>query len=244
MKRTVVRGSLIALFVLASSFSWAAKKPDTPKSGGSQVVDSGSFGLFKAGRRLATETFRIEQSSDSSMTTSEFKLEDGSSNQVSELLLSPMGELRKYSWHEQKSSTAQATLTPGDEILMEHVVDGEQKPHDIPFILPPSTSVLDDYFFIHRELLLWKYVGSSCPNLADCKLSKSSVGIINPHQQTSYSVTLEFVGVEKVTIRGAEQQLRRFNLISEDGSWALWINDQMKLVRIVITGEDTEIVRD
>jgi hypothetical protein len=246
MKKNVVQGSLLTLFVLASSFSWASKKQETPSGpvpGRAGMVDSGSFGLFKAGRRVATETFRIEQSADSSMTTSEFKLDDGSSSQASELLLSSMGELRKYSWHEPKAGS-QTTITPGEEILMEHIVDDQQKPHDVPFILPPSTSVLDDYFFIHRELLLWKYIASSCPNLADCKLTKTSIGVINPHQAVSLSVSVEFVGMEKVTIRGAEQQLRRFNLTSEDGSWMLWMNDQFKLVRIVVAGEDTEIVRD
>lgn len=243
MKNTVVQGLLLVLFVLASSFSWASKKPELPK-GGSQTVDAGSFGIFKQGRRLATETFRVEQSPDSSTTTSEIKLEDGTSQQVSELLLSSAGDLRRYSWHEQKPGQAETTVTPGDEVLMEHILDGGQKPHDIPFILPPSTSILDDYSFIHRELLLWKYIGSSCPNLADCKLNKSTIGVINPHQQVSYSVTLEYVGQEKVAIRGAEQQLRRFNLISEDGSWALWLDEQMKLVKIVIAGDDTEVVRD
>ena len=247
MKKAVVYGSFVALFILASSFSWASKKQESgagPAAGKTGVVDSGSFGLFKGGRRLATETFRIEQSPDSSMTTSEFKLDDGSSSQTSEILLSPMGELRKYTWHEQKSGSAQTTITPGEEILMEHIVDSNQKPHDVPFILPPSTSVLDDYFFIHRELLLWKYIASSCSNLADCKLSKTSIGVINPHQAVSSSVTVEFVGMEKVTIRGTEQQLRRFNIISEDGSWALWMNDQLKLIRVVMAGEDTEILRD
>ena len=243
MRKTGVQAWFVALIVLASSFSWASKRPDAPK-GGSQIVDAGSFGIFKAGHRLATETFRIEQSPDSSITTSEIKLEDGSSHQTSELLLSPLGELRKYSWHEAKPGQAETTLTPGDEVLMEHIVDNSQKPHDIPFLLPPSTNVLDDYFFVHRELLLWKYIGSSCASLADCKLSKSTVGVINPHQQASYAVDLQYVGQEKVTIRGAEQQLRRFSMKSEDGEWALWLNDQMKLVKIMISGEDTEIVRD
>ena len=245
MKKTVVQGPFIALFVLASSFSWASKKPEPPKSSGSQqMVDSGTFGIYKAGHRLATESFHVEQSPDASVTTSGIKLEDGSSHQMSELQLSPLGELRKYAWHEEKPGQAQTTITPGDEILMEHIVDGDQKPHDVPFILPRSTTVLDDYSFVHRELLLWKYIASSCPNLADCKLSKTTIGVINPHQAVSYSVNLEYVGMEKVTVRGTEQQLRRFNLVSEDGAWALWINDQMKLVRIVIAGEDTEIVRD
>jgi len=135
MKRTVVQGLSVGLVVLASSFSWASKKADAPKAG-VQTVDAGSFGVFKGGRRLATETFRIEQAQDSSTTTSEIKLEDGSSHQSSELLLSSRGELRKYSWHEAKPEQSETTLTPGDQILMEHIVDNGQKPHDIPFLIP------------------------------------------------------------------------------------------------------------
>ena len=243
MKTSVAPGLLLALFVVACSYSWASKKPESAKSG-AQTVDAGSFGIFKAGRRLATETFRIEQASDSSTTTSEIKLEDGTSNQTSELLLSPRGELRKYLWREAKPEQAETTLTPGDEVLMEHIVDGGQKPHDVPFLIPPSTNVLDDYFFVHREILLWKYIASSCASLADCKLSKSTVGVINPHQQSSYSVDVEYVGQENIAVRGAQQKLRRFNLKSEDGEWSLWIDDQMKLVKISIVGDDTEVVRD
>lgn len=243
MKRTVVQGLCVGLVVLASSFLWASKKADGPKAG-AQTVDSGSFGIFKGGRRLATETFRIEQAPDSSTTISEIKLEDGTSHQNSELLLSSRGDLRKYSWHEAKPEQAETTLTPGDEILLEHIVDTGQKPHDIPFLIPVSTNVLDDYFFVHREVLLWKYIASSCASLADCKLSKSTVGVINPHQQSSYLVDLEYVGQENVVFHGAQQKLRRFNLKSEDGDWTLWMDDQMKLVKISILGEDTEVVRD
>ena len=243
MRRTVVQGLCIALVVLASSYSWASKRADDPK-GRSQTVDAGSFGIFKAGRRLATETFRIEQAPDSSITTSEIKLEDGTSHQNSELLLTARGDLRKYSWHEAKPEQAETTLTAADEMLLEHIVDSGQKPHDVPFLIPPTTNVLDDYFFVHREILLWKYIGSSCASLADCKLSKTTVGVINPHQQLSYVVDVEYVGQENVAVRGAQQKLRRFNLKSEDGEWALWIDDQMKLVKIAIPGEDTEVVRD
>jgi hypothetical protein len=243
VKKTVVLTLFIALFLLASSFSWASKKPEPAKSG-PQTVDAGSFGIYKSGRRIATETFHIEQTPDTNTTESEFKMEDGSSHQISELLLSSLGELRKYSWHEAKGGPAQATVTPTDQMLMEHMVDNDQKPHDVPFLLPPSTTILDDYFFVHRELLLWKYIASSCAIMADCKLSKASIGVINPHQADSYTVNLEYVGQEKVTIRGAEQQLRRFNLQIEGDIWSLWIDDQMKLIRIAMPGTDMEIVRD
>src|SRR5260370_2201849 len=210
VKKTVVQALLLTLFVLASSFSWAAKKPESSK-GGSQTVDAGSFGIYKSGHRVATETFHSEQTADSSKTTAEFKLEDGSAHQVSELLLSPLGELRKYSWHEEKGGPSQATVTPDDQILMEHMVDSDQKPHDVPFLLPPSTTILDDYFFVHRELLLWKYVASSCASIAHCKLSKSSIGIINPHQADTHTVTLQYICQEKTPIPGTEHDPSRFN---------------------------------
>ena len=58
------------------------------------------------------------------------------------------------------------------------------------------------------------------------------------------SVTIEFAGREKVTIRGAELELNRLDLKGESGNWALWLDDQFKLQRILISGDNTEVVRD
>jgi len=69
-------------------------------------------------------------------------------------------------------------------------------------------------------------------------------GALNPHARSSMSVTMEFAGREKVTIRGAERELNRLNLKSESSSWALWLDDQYKLQRILISGDNTEVVRD
>jgi hypothetical protein len=57
---------------------------------------------------------------------------------------------------------------------------------------------------------------------------------------------LELVGVEKVTIRGAERELLRLNLKGEAFSWTLWVDekDQFKLMRVVIADDNTEVVRD
>jgi hypothetical protein len=57
---------------------------------------------------------------------------------------------------------------------------------------------------------------------------------------------MELVGREKVTIRGTERELLRLNLLGESFSWALWVDDkdQFKLVRVLITDANTEVVRD
>ena len=43
---------------------------------------------------------------------------------------------------------------------------------------------------------------------------------------------------------GTERELGRFNLTGEGISWALWLDDQHKLVRILIPSDNTEVVRD
>ena len=54
-----------------------------------------------------------------------------------------------------------------------------------------------------------------------------------------------FAGKEKVSIRGAERELSRFDLKSESaGDWSLWLDDQFKVIRIAIPSENTEVVRD
>jgi len=57
-------------------------------------------------------------------------------------------------------------------------------------------------------------------------------------------VTLEFAGREKITLGGVERELNRLDLKGESINWALWFDDQFKLQRILILGENTEVVRD
>jgi len=68
-------------------------------------------------------------------------------------------------------------------------------------------------------------------------------GALNPHARTSMSVTIEFSGRDKVTLRGAERELSKFVLSSEAGDWTFWLDDQLKLVRLR-SETGTEIVRD
>ena len=52
---------------------------------------------------------------------------------------------------------------PNDNLLVERSTNNPQdKEEEHPFLLPISTSVLDDYFFVHREILVWKYLATGC----------------------------------------------------------------------------------
>jgi hypothetical protein len=249
----MVVGTIIGLagvcLLGVSTVATAAGKDD--KAAAAQMVDSGSFGVFMNGHRVATETFSIHQSNTGSSIVSEFKSEAGAdkAEQRSEWQMGPSGELRKYEWKEISPGQAQAVVLPNQDFLIERFKSGpDGKELEQPFMLPASSSLLDDYFFVQREVLAWKYLASSCKQdkgALQCPLKQHvQFGALNPHARASTSVTLEFTGREKVTLRGAEVELNRLDLKGDAGTWSLWLDDQYKLQRILIAGENTEVVRD
>jgi hypothetical protein len=241
---SIVLVSLISLDLI----SMAAAKGKEPEEG---QVDSGSFGIFMHGRRVGTETFSITQNGNGSVIQSEFKTE-GSTNQSvqsSEMQLTPTGAIRRYDWKETSPEKVESSIVPNDDFLTQKSSAGPQgKSQEQPYLLPVSTSILDDYFFVHREVLAWKYLASICSQqngqMACTGKQRAKFGTLNPHQHTSEPASLEYLGREKVTIRGVGQELNKLELKSETGTWTLWLNDQFKLLRILIPSEDTEVVRD
>jgi hypothetical protein len=241
----IVAASAVLLF---STPSWCKEKEkDSP----AKSVDAGSFGVYNAGHRVATETFSIKQGANGSVIFSEFKSEQGElkATQSSELDLTLSGEIRQYTWKQLVPEKMEATVEPNDNFLIEHFGTGAgDKQHEQNFLLPASTTILDDYFFIHREVLAWKYLATACPHdkgVPRCPVNqKTQFGTLNPHARSSMAVSIEFIGRDKVAIRGTEHDLIRFVLRTEVGDWAFWLDDQLKLVRLLAEGEGTEVVRD
>jgi len=215
-------------------------------------VDSGTFGVFMAGRRMGTETFSIAQNANGSVIQSEFKTEGAASPAVqsSEMQLTGTGEIRRYDWKEVSPGKGQSGILPNDQFLTQKwSTNPDEKPMEQPYLLPPTTSILDDYFFIHREVLVWKFLQTSCSKDSkgqlQCPLKQhTQFGTLNPHQRSSSPVSMEFLGREKITLRGAEQNLLKVELKSETGAWQLWLDDQFKVQRMSIPTENTEVVRD
>lgn len=246
--KLAVRSLLLLALLAASLLGFGADKKNAVPA---KVVDSGSFGIFVKGQRVATEKFEIAQQGDGNITRAELKVDDGANKaeQKSELQLSGNGDLRHYSWNELSPGKAQATVDPDQQFLMARFVPAPQeKAIEQAFILPPSTAILDDYFFSHRELLTWRYLGTNCSQTPGgqiaCKLSKFQFGVLIPRQRTSLLVTMEFTGKEKVMIRGQQVELNRFNLQGEGMDWAMWFDDAHKLQRVVVASDFTEVVRD
>jgi len=243
--------ALMLTFVLAAfPAASASDKKDKTKPAPLQNVDSGSFGIFIKGQRVATETFKIEQQSGASTVKSQLKATTGpdSSSQKSELDMTAGGELIRYEW--SQVSGASLAVFPSNDFLMERMTaSGNGKPAEQPFLMPTTTAILDNNFFVHREVLAWRYLGAACRpeggNLK-CQQGEAQFGVLVPQDHNSISVRLELVGKEKVTVHGAERELLRLNLSSDDFQWVLWVDDhdQFKLIRVAIAADDTEVVRD
>jgi hypothetical protein len=238
---------LAACALVFASATWGKE----PSKDAGTTVDSGSFGVFMNGKRMATETFSIQQTSSGSVITSEFKAEQGQeqADQSSELQLNANGELRRYEWKELVPGKTQAVVTPKDDFLIESVTTHPgDKAQDLPFMIPAATSILDDYFFVQREVLAWKFLALGCRQQngqVQCpKDQKTSFGALNPHGRSSLSVSVEFSANEKLTIQGTERPVSRYTMKSDTGDWMLWLDEHNKLVRIVVAADNTEVVRD
>jgi hypothetical protein len=102
-----MRSTLTAVvFIATITCALGAKAPTA------QVVDSGSFGVFVNGRRVATETFNIEQHVGGSTAKSELKVEDGSM-QRSEMELTDRGDIVRYGWQQERPTKAELSGAQG-----------------------------------------------------------------------------------------------------------------------------------
>lgn len=238
MKRTAFA---IAAWVLWMTAAMSGK--EQPK----QMVDSGAFGIFANGQRVATETFSIEKlPSGESMVQSEVTA--GSSNQSSQMQMLSDGSLVRYDWHEVTPGKTALFVVPNNEFLKESVTENPgDKPAEQPFLLPKTTVILDNNFLVHRQLLAWKYLASSCTAEKDqAKCPPATFGALIPQEHLSTRVTMRTFGAESLAVHGVQKQLVKLGLKIEDEEWALWVDpaDHFKLVRAARTGLPMEIVRD
>jgi hypothetical protein len=251
---------LLAIVMLLAGCiaAWAAplpkdkdKEKDKEAKHEGQEIDSGSFGVFQNGHRVGTETFSIYQTGYGSVVHSEFKTENAPTEavQTSEMQLTAHGDIRRYEWKELSPGKAQSQIVPNSDFLTQKWrTSPQEKEQEQPYLLPVSTNILDDYFFVHREVLAWKFLGASCKQdkgQLQCPLKqRAQFGSLNPHQHSPAPLSMEFLGREKISLKSGPQDLLKLELKSDASTWQLWLNDQFKVMRMVIVGENTEVDRD
>jgi len=101
---------------------------------------------------------------------------------------------------------------------------------------------------VQREVLAWKFLATSCKQAngqISCPLKQSTqLGTLNAHAQESAPVSIEYSGREKVPVRGTPQDLIRLDVKSETGDWTLWLDNELKLQRLLDPTSNTEVIRD
>jgi len=236
-----------AALVCASDMG-ASDKKEKPRQAGAQQIDSGSFGVFVKGQRVVTETFTVQQENGISDVKSHLQETAGAAhtNQHSELQMTSSGELLRYEWSD---GTGSLVVTPNNEFLLEKITPSGAKQAEQPFLMPNTSAILDNNFFIHRQVLVWRYLATNCQRqngALKCQQGAVEFGVLVPQDRTSVRVRMELVGREKVAMRGVERDLLRLNLKGESFSWALWVDekDQFKLMRVLVADDNTEVVRD
>jgi hypothetical protein len=247
---TLLLASSLAAPNVAAPHAFGSDKKDKPKPAANQAVDSGSFGIFIKGQRVVTETFKIEQINGESIIKSQLKETSGDNptSQKSDLAITSSGELLHYEWSQQAGGSL--TVLPNNEFLIEKISTSPNgKAAERPFLMPNTSVILDNNFFIQREVLIWRYLAAYCKSESGswkCQQGGGEFGALVPQDRTSMRVKIEVVGREKTTIRGAERDLLRLNLTSDDFEWALWVDDQdqFKLLKVAIPADSTEVVRD
>jgi len=243
---TGMRWMVVAVLGLSLA-AWAGDKKS--KNAPSPLVDSGSFGVFVQGQRRITESFRIEQVNG--LNTIKAHLTEPSSSatvQKCELEITAAGELIHYDWSQESGESL--TVLPSNDFLIEKITAATGgKPSEQPFLMPTTSVILDNNFFVLREVLVWRYLATDCKSedgSMKCQQSPAEFGALVPQDHTSMRVRLELVGKEKVSIHGADRELLRIKLSGEDFEWGLWVDaqDQFKLIRVAIPADKIEVVRD
>lgn len=243
----IARMHYLTVAILAGATLLCASDKKEQKSGGQ--VDSGSFGVFIRGQRVVTETFTVQQENGVSDVKSGLQetANPSAAKQHSDLRMTSSGELVRYEWTDGNGSLV---VTPNNEFLIEKITaSAGGKTAEQPFLMPNTSAILDNNFFVQREVLVWRYLATNCRTQdggLKCQQGPVEFGVLVPQDRTSARVRVELAGREKITIRGTERELLRLNLKGEAFSWALWVDerDQFKLMRVLVADDNTEVLRD
>jgi len=238
----ILRVSVVVLAALPMALAAPAK--DAGK-----VVDAGTFSITVNGKRIGAETFKIQDMGLTNVTTSHIKITEGNkAEQASTLTMNPAGELVRYAWKELSPGKSETSVEVTEKAVMQHVtMPTEKKPVDIPYMTPASTMLLDDNAFAHRQLLVWRFLRSSC-GMKDGKqtCTAGKLGVLVPAQHVVAVVSIDWVALEKLQYKGVEREVAHLKLLSDDLEWNIWVDpaDSYKILRITIPANKVEVLRD
>jgi len=240
-----------ALYAQKNSTSNDKKKAPEPAS----MLDSGTFSIQLNGRQVAREEFHIESHGSEATIHSDLHYADGATKaeQTAELQIDSNGVLKKYNWKETAPGSSLISVEPQDQnfLTLRYVENGADlsKAKDTTHPLSVATNILDDYFFSQIEVLAWRYMAAICrldeKGVNQCKMELQRFPALNPHQQTSYLISVRMTGQGKCNWKNKEHNCVTVKFNTEASEWTVWLDstDYNKMLR-VNTPEGLEVVRE
>src|ERR1700724_1567671 len=101
---------------------------------------------------------RVQKQRGLSIIKSHLKDASGTANydQSSELQIMPNAQLVRYEWDETTPAVSSLVVTPTNEFLIKKIsLSTSAKPAEQPFLMPNTSMILENNFFVHLEVLLW-----------------------------------------------------------------------------------------
>jgi hypothetical protein len=257
----VKKSTVLLVSLLMAAAALAGDKDRDKEKEKKNSVDSGTFGIYLNGKRIGSEKFNIEQQAGQGIVTAELTIDDGTNKaeQSSELRVGSDGNIKLYKWRSTLPTKEESTIEPNQELLIEHLTTADQKKRDVPYILPISTVILDDYFFSQRELLIWRYLAAGCvrvpppapgqpvPPDSHLQCGPAHFGILVPHQHAPGGTVVELVGRDKITFKGTERELNKFKVDTDGVQWLIWVDDpetNYKVIKMSIPASNIEVWRE
>lgn len=212
------------------------------------IVDSGQLSVVVNGQKVATENFTMQQGTDGSSVTSRLSFDNGATKaqQESDLELTPEGGIRKYTWEEKEPGKAKLTAEPQDKtFLVVHMKESEaaaakDSTHPVDVSV---TNIVDDNFYSHVQVLLWRYLAMSCKTTQSCRFEEQKVPVFVPHQESAQTFTISFEGTDTLRMKNGKVEVGKYRVQTEGGEMHVWMQG-MKLVKLLMPGAAIEVTRE
>lgn len=214
----------------------------------SSIVDSGQLLVVADGKKVATESFTMQQSADGSSVTSRLTFDNGSTKaqQESELELGADGAIRKYTWQEKEPGKARLVAEAQEKsFIVVHMKENDvAAAKDSTHPLDVSvTNIVDDNFYSHVQVLLWRYFAMSCGNPQQCRFVEQKLPVFVPHQEMAQVFTITFEGTDTLRLKNGKTEVGKYRVQTEGGEMHVWMNGT-KMVKLLMPSASIEVTRE
>lgn len=231
----------ICTVILLSAFAFAADQK------GGTTVDSGTFAVIVGGKRVATETFTMQQGANGNSVVSTLEFDNGTTKaqQHAELEVGSNGALHKYTWQELKPGKAKIVTEPQDTFIVVHQkMSDTDAGKDLTHPLDASTtSVVDENFYSHVQVLIWRYMAMDCDAKLQCRFEERKLPVFVPHEDMTQLFTLSYAGEQPILVKKSMMKVNKFQVKTEAGDMTVWM-DGIKMVKLSLPGSNVEVVRE